>query len=202
MSTQIFLSAFSLAASQIIGIGPQNAFVLKQGLLRRHVAEVVVFCVLCDVLLISAGVFGVGSMLASQPQLLKWLVWLGAALMFWLSWQSFRTAWQQRSLMGDDVPQDRRAVFQRLMVVTLLNPYVWLDTVVLIGSISAAYGRDGQVWFMSGALAASLLWFSAIGLGARYLVPWFNRPENWQRLDAVIGAVMLLTAVALLWQHG
>lgn len=202
MSTQIFLSAFSLAASQIIGIGPQNAFVLKQGLLRRHVAEVVVFCVLCDVLLISAGVFGVGSMLASQPQLLKWLVWLGAALMFWLSWQSFRTAWQQRSLMGDDVPQDRRAVFQRLMVVTLLNPYVWLDTVVLIGSISAAYGRDGQVWFMSGALAASLLWFSAIGLGARYLAPWFNRPENWQRLDAVIGAVMLLTAVALLWQHG
>lgn len=202
MSTQIFLSAFTLAASQIIGIGPQNAFVLKQGLLRRHVAEVVVFCVLCDVLLIGAGVFGVGGMLASLPQLLKWLVWLGAALMFWLSWQSFRTAWQQRSLVGDDVPQDRRAVFRRLMVVTLLNPYVWLDTVVLIGSISAAYGRDGQLWFMGGALAASLLWFSAIGLGARYVAPWFNRPENWQRLDAVIGAVMLLTAIMLLWQHG
>lgn len=202
MSTQIFLSAFTLAASQIVGIGPQNAFVLKQGLLRRHVVEVVVFCVLCDVLLIGAGVFGVGGMLAGQPHLLKWLVWLGAALMLWLSWQSFRTAWQQRSPVGDNMPLDRQAVFRRLMVVTLLNPYVWLDTVVLIGSISAAYGRDGQVWFMGGALAASLLWFSAIGLGARYVAPWFNRPENWQRLDAVIGAVMLLTAVALLWQHG
>lgn len=202
MSTQIFLSAFTLAASQIIGIGPQNAFVLKQGLLRRHVAEVVVFCVLCDVLLISAGVFGVGGLLVSQPQLLKWLVWLGAALMVWMSWQSFRTAWQQRSLTGGDAPLERQAVFRRLMVVTLLNPYVWLDTVVLIGSISAAYGSDGQIWFMCGALAASLLWFSAIGLGARYLAPWFNRPENWQRLDAVIGAVMLLTAIMLLWQHG
>ncbi|MEQ6291313.1 LysE/ArgO family amino acid transporter [Vogesella sp. GCM10023246] len=203
MSSQVFFSAFSLAASQIVGIGPQNAFVLRQGLARQHVLTIVLICIACDVLLISLGVFGVGRLLASLPSLTSLLVWCGAGLMLWLSYQSFHAAFVGKALqLQQDARLCRNGVIRNLLLVTLLNPYVWLDTVVLIGSMSVMHGAQGRLPFMLGALAASVMWFFTVGFGAGRLAPWFQRPGSWRLLDIAIGSIMLLTAGMLLGRSG
>lgn len=200
---QVFLSAFALSVAQIAGIGPQNAFVIRQGIARSHVLPIVVICVLCDVFLIGLGVFGMGRVVSGIPGFVEAMAWGGAAFVSWLGLRSLYAAWRNRGGMSaGDAQNDRRRVIRDILVVTFVNPYAWLDTVVLIGGVSAVYGAETNTSFLLGSLTASALWFGAVGFGAGKLAPLFERPASWRVLDGVIGVVMLLTAASLLINFG
>lgn len=199
----VFFAAFSLFGCQMVGIGPQNSLLLKQGIGRQHVLLLIMVFVLCDVLLIVSGVFGLGGLLASHPVLVNLLVWLGGGMMLWLSYRAFHSACRPAGWQLDGGALDcPHRVLKSALLVTLCNPLVWVDSVVLVGSVSAAYGLDGQWYFMSGAVLASALWFIVVGLGAGRLAPWFQRPQSWRKLDLSIGILMLASAVMLLYRHG
>ena len=195
----VYGAAFTLAASQIVGIGPQNAFVLKQGIARSHVLPIVLICIVADTVLIVAGVFGVGTQLASVPAFIPTIAWAGAAFLGYLALKSWRSAlWPCTMRVSGAVEHGRSAVLRTVLAVTLLNPYVWLDTVFLIGGLSAVYGYEGRWSFVLGSSTASILWFTAVGFGAALLAPLFQHPRSWRVLDALIGCVLLLTAASLL----
>lgn len=203
MDMSVYLSAVALSASQIVGIGPQNAFVLRQGIGRQHVWPVVLICIVCDVLLISAGVLGMGRVVASIPGFVGIVTWAGAAFLLWLSFKAFRAAWQPGQLdAAGQIETCRRQVIRTVLLVTLLNPYVWLDTVVLIGSVSSVYGHANAPAFLLGCITSSVLWFVLVGFGAGKLAPWFKQPASWRLLDAAIGCIMLLTASMLVVNYG
>ena len=182
----------------IIAIGAQNAFVLRQGLAREHVALVVAICALSDLVLIVAGVAGIGTIVEQAGWLIDVIRWFGVA---------FLTAYGVRSLLrarrndvlasGAPEPLSRRTVVLTATALTWLNPHVYLDTVLLLGSIANTHGADGRWWFALGAGLASLLWFSALGFGARLLSPLLALPRAWQVLDILIGLTMLGIAVLL-----
>lgn len=199
----IFLSAFALAAGQIVGIGPQNAYVIRQGIARSHILPIVAVCIVCDVLLISLGVLGVGTLLAAIPGFITVVSWLGAGFIVWLGLRSLRSAWRpQASSLGSDIVYERKGAIRSILLLTLLNPYVWLDTVVLIGGLSAAYGEAGRASFIGGAMLASILWFSTVGFLAGRLAPYFAKPLSWRILDGVVALVMFATAISLLINFG
>ena len=196
----VFLQGFALGLGLIVAIGAQNAFVLRQGLRREHVGTVVAFCALADALLITAGVFGMAQALGDRPQLARALALAGAAFLAWYGWKAFARMRQAGSLQAATGKEalSRRAALAQAAAFTLLNPHVYLDTVVLVGSVGAQQG-DAKWWFAAGASASSLLWFTSLGYGARLLAPWFARPRAWQVLDALIGVVMLALAAGLLY---
>lgn len=203
MSLNVYLSALALSASQIVGIGPQNAFVIRQGIGRQHVLPIVLICIVCDVLLIAAGVLGMGRLVASLPGFVGVVTWAGAAFLLWLSFKAFRAAWQPGRLdASGSIERDRRQVIRTILLVTLLNPYVWLDTVVLIGSVSSVYGAENAGVFLLGCITSSVLWFVLVGFGAGKLAPWFEKPASWRLLDVAIGCIMLLTAIMLVRNYG
>lgn len=202
MSSQVFFSAFSLMASQMVGVGPQNSFLLRQGVARKHVRRVVLICIACDVLLLTMGVFGFGRVLKGMPLLLELLFWLGIAFMCGLGVRSLRSAMRRQALdLQGEVMQCASQVQRHALTVTLLNPLVWMDSVVLIGSVSTLYAATEQWLFMAGALAASALWFVSVGFGAGQLAPWFRRPASWRVLDLLIGSMMFYMAASLGWQR-
>ncbi|KAE8765302.1 LysE/ArgO family amino acid transporter [Georgenia thermotolerans] len=183
--------------SLIVAIGAQNAFVLRQGLTRNHIAVVVAICAVSDALLITLGVSGVGAVVREHPTALAVLRWVGAA---YLLAYGLRSLWSARRPQGLD-PLAGRAVGRRRVVattlaLTYLNPHVYLDTVLMLGSVANQYGPD-RWWFAAGAVAGSLLWFTALGFGARAAAPVLRRPATWRALDVVIGAVMIVLAVRL-----
>ncbi len=203
MSLNVYLSALALSASQIVGIGPQNAFVIRQGIGRQHVLPIVLICIVCDVLLIAAGVLGMGRLVAALPGFVGVVTWGGAAFLLWLSFKAFRAAWQPGRLdASGGIERDRKKVIRTILLVTLLNPYVWLDTVVLIGSVSSVYGTDNAGVFLLGCITSSVLWFVLVGFGAGRLAPWFEKPASWRLLDVAIGCIMLLTAIMLVRNYG
>jgi len=182
----------------IVAIGAQNAYVLRQGLLRSHVLPVVVVCAVSDLVLIAAGVSGIGTIVDRAGWLLDVVRWLGAAFLVWYAIGSLARARNPERLAaeaGGGAP--RRTVVGRAVALTWLNPHVYLDTVLLLGSIAAAYGTGGRWWFAAGAMLASILWFSGLGFGARLLAPALARPRAWQVLDVVIAGTMLLIAARL-----
>jgi L-lysine exporter family protein LysE/ArgO len=183
----------------IVAIGAQNAFVLRQGLRREHVGAVVALCALCDAALIVAGVAGLAVVLGEAPALTWWLT-LGGVL--FLAAYGLRALWRARQPAALDADAgaprlSRRAALAQAAAFTLLNPHVYLDTVVLVGSVGAQYGGTARVAYAAGASLASVVWFSALGYGARWLAPVFARPRAWQVLDGLIGVTMLLLAAAL-----
>ena len=194
----------ALSLGLIVAIGAQNAFVLRQGLRREHVGAVVAFCALADALLISAGVMGLGQALGDQPVLTRALAWVGAAFLAVYGWRALRRARHPGTLSaaGGDQPVPLRAALLQAAAFTLLNPHVYLDTVLLVGSIGAQQAPELRPWFALGASRASLLWFGALGHGARWLAPWFARPRAWQILDALIGLTMWAMALMLLRTAG
>lgn len=198
MQTGIFLSAFLLMASSIIGIGPQNTLLLRQGLAKFYVGRVVAICIVFDAVLITLGVFWVGTELQKMPSLAKALTAIGAGLMLWLAFMAFRSAWFCKTRFEDGAAERcQRRVRQQILLVTVLNPLVWLDTVVLMGSLSAMQPVDGRLWVLLGALSASVLWFGGVGYGARLLAPLFKSPTSWRWLDVAIGCVMSYLAISL-----
>nr|WP_246350947.1 LysE/ArgO family amino acid transporter [Deinobacterium chartae] len=196
------LKGFGTGAGLIIAIGAQNAFVLRQGLLRQHRFLVALISALGDAALIVLGVFGLGSIFASSPLLIRIATWGGAAFLIVYGARALRSALRPRALDLEAQPAaSRRGIVLSTLAFSLLNPHVYLDTVVLIGSLAAGYGLGGRLGFAGGAVAASFVWFFALAFGASALVPLFRKPAAWRVLDALVGAVMWLLAVSLLVSH-
>ncbi|WP_431861768.1 LysE/ArgO family amino acid transporter [Micrococcus terreus] len=181
----------------IVAIGAQNAFVLRQGIRREHVGVVVLVCLLSDALLILAGTAGIGVIVEKVPVVLEILRWGGAAYLIWFAVQSVRSAFSPTSLTPEK-PRCKGSVLTTTLALTYLNPHVYLDTVVLLGSLANQQGPDLRWVFAGGAVVGSIVWFSALGYGARALVPVLDRPRAWQIVDLVIAAVMLALAVSLI----
>jgi L-lysine exporter family protein LysE/ArgO len=200
-------SGFVTGGSLIVAIGAQNVYVLRQGLIRHHVAAVVVVCAVSDVVLIAAGVSGIGAVVDQAGWVIDVVRWLGVAFLLWYAAGSLRRACQPESLHTDGAAAARgephRTVVGRALALTWLNPHVYLDTVLLIGSIAATHSApsnhtlDGRWWFAIGAAVASITWFCGLGLGARALAPVFSRPRAWQALESLIATTMLLIALKL-----
>ncbi|WP_225753940.1 LysE/ArgO family amino acid transporter [Actinotalea sp. Marseille-Q4924] len=192
------LSGLGLGLSLIVAIGAQNAFVLRQGLARQHVGAVVLVCALSDAVLIAAGVAGAGAVVQGRPVLLDVVRVAGAVFLTTYGLLAARRAVRHDVLAprGGAVPASLAATATTALALTWLNPHVYLDTVVLLGSIAQSHpGR--QWWFAAGAAVGSVVWFSALGYGAALLRPLFARPRAWQVLDAAIAVVMLVLAASL-----
>jgi L-lysine exporter family protein LysE/ArgO len=194
-----FLQGLFLGLGLIVAIGAQNAFVLRQGLRREHVAAVVLFCALADAALITAGVFGMARALGERPQLARALALAGAAFLAWYGWQAFQRMRHASSLQAAAGGEalSRRAALAQAAAFTLLNPHVYLDTVLLVGGLGAQQPAPLQGWFAAGASTASLAWFSLLGVGARWLAPWFAWPIAWRGLDGLIGVTMVTLALLM-----
>jgi len=194
------LAGLFAGAGLIIAIGAQNAFVLRQGLQRRQVGMVVLACMGADIALILAGVGGMGALVLQWPLLLQVLRFGGAAFLGWYGLQAGLRAWRGGSALAaaSSSGGNRRQVLLACLAFTLLNPHVYLDTVVLLGSLSTRYPGELRWAFAAGACVASVLWFCALGYGARLLQPLFRNPAAWRALDAGIALFMAGLALLLL----
>ena len=192
------LSGFLLGASLIIAIGAQNAFILRQGLLRQHVFVLCLICALSDAVLIAAGVAGLGTLISQSPTLINVVTIGGAVFLFWYAVVAFRRAAKPDVLQPAKTGEGSlKAAVAACLAFTFLNPHVYLDTVVLLGSLSARYeGRD-RVAYGLGAALASFVWFFGLGYGARLLQPIFARQSAWRVLDVLIGLVMAAIGISL-----
>ncbi|MDN5717462.1 MAG: LysE/ArgO family amino acid transporter [Janibacter sp.] len=180
----------------IVAIGAQNAFVLRQGIRREHLAPVVLICIAADALLIGLGTAGVGALVSAHPGLVRVVTWLGAAYLVGYGMVALRRAAHPEG-MSTSVGASRGSAVATTLAITFLNPHVYLDTVLMLGSIATGHGE--QRWaFAGGAMLGSTIWFTALGLGARALAGPLGRPGTWRVLDAVIGVTMMGLAVLLL----
>jgi L-lysine exporter family protein LysE/ArgO len=192
------LTGFLTGLSLIVAIGAQNAYVLRQGLASDRVGVVVAICAASDVLLIVAGVAGVGVLVENAGWALDAVRWLGVAFLTVYGVMSLWRARSPEALRAADAPASSLGgVAARALALTWLNPHVYLDTVLLLGSLAASHGPGGRWWFAVGAGLASVAWFLGLGYGARLLSPLLARPRAWQVLDVLIGLTMLTIAVSL-----
>lgn len=191
------LAGFAASLSLILAIGAQNAFVLRQGLARSHVFAVSAFCALADAVLISAGVFGFGRLTALAPWVETAMRLGGAAFLIFYGLRSLLAAWRGGTAMqvGASAQRSLAATLGVAAALTLLNPHVYLDTVVLLGAVAAPHPKAP---FALGAIAASVLFFFSLGYGARLLAPLFAKPASWRILDALVAVLMLGLAAGLL----
>ena len=194
-----FLTGFALSAALILAIGAQNLFVLRQGLRREHVGPIVLFCGGADALLIAVGVGGVGAFLAAAPQLTTILSVGGAGFLAWYGIKALQRMAQPEAMTvaGAGGLTLGRAV-AATAGFTFLNPHVYLDTVLLMGTAGSAQPAALRPLFVAGAASASFAWFTALGYGARMLAPLFARPAAWRVLDAFVGLTMLALAASLI----
>ncbi|GIF10786.1 LysE/ArgO family amino acid transporter [Actinoplanes teichomyceticus] len=192
------LAGFAASAVLIIAIGAQNAFVLRQGLRREHVLWVVLTCALSDLALISAGIAGLGAVVSAQPALVTVIRWVGAAFLIGYAALAARRALRPASSLdpAGKAPSTLRATLLTCLALTYLNPHVYLDTVLLLGSVAQQHAHRWM--FGAGAAAASLVWFTALGAGAHRLGPLLARPGAWRVLDGLIALVMAGVAATLL----
>ena len=196
--TAPLLAGFLLGLSLILPIGAQNAFVLRVGLRGEHVLAVCLTCALSDALLILAGVSGFAQLSAQVPWAETVLRYGGAAFLLAYGLRSFMAAFGSEALRPSEAaPETLSRVVLTCLALTWLNPHVYLDTVVLIGSISTQF-NEGKGWFAAGAMLASFVFFFSLGFGARLLKPLFARPVTWRILDIAIGIIMWATAARLL----
>jgi len=186
------LSGFSL----IVAIGAQNAFVLRQGISRDRVGVVVAICALSDLVLIVAGVLGVGALVESRPVLLRVVTAAGAAYLVWFGIRSILSARHPQALTAGAPRRGSAAL--TAVALTWLNPHVYLDTVLPLGNLSTAHGPTGRWWFGAGAGIASVVWFTALGYAAHLASRWLARPRVWQVVEVLIGLVMFALAAMLL----
>jgi L-lysine exporter family protein LysE/ArgO len=184
------LSGLGFGLSLIVAIGAQNAFVLRQGIRGEHVAVVVAICAISDAVLITLGVAGAGAVIEGMPELAEGVRIAGAAFLFGYAALAARRVWRPSALhaSGEDAV-GVRAVALAALALTWLNPHVYLDTVVLLGSVAATHG-DARWWFGLGAVTGSVLWFAGLGYGARLLRKPFARPSAWRTLDGAVALIM------------
>lgn len=188
-----FLTGLSL----IVAIGAQNAFVLRQGLTSRHVGLVVTICITGDVLLILAGVAGLGALVATHAGVLTVLRVAGGAYLLWFGIRSLLAARTPTGITAAGAGASARVVALTALALTFLNPHVYLDTVLMLGTLANRAGGTSRWWFAGGAVLASILWFTGLGFGARRASRWVSRPRVWQLIDLAIGLVMIALATLL-----
>ncbi len=191
------IPGFFTGLSLIVAIGAQNAFVIRQGLAKSYVFLVVIICAVIDALLIALGIAGLGALITATPWLLEFIRWFGVAYLTWFGLKSFRRAFskQQMDLSGS-TSDTAKKVAASVLGFTLLNPHVYLDTVILVGSIGNQFG-DQRWWFGLGAMAASFVWFFGLGYGAKAASRFMTKPVFWRVLDTAIGVVMFSIAILL-----
>ena len=191
------ITGFFTGMSLIVAIGAQNAFVIKQGLLRSHVTLVVFVCSLSDALLIILGTGGLGTIIQSRPDLLDVIRWFGVIYLTWFGFKSVRSALRNETLTASNQSAESwKKVLLTVLAMTYLNPHVYLDTVIFVGSLANQF--ESQRWYFAlGACIASGIWFSAIGYGARSASHLMSKPLFWRVLDSAIAAIMLTLAITL-----
>jgi len=194
-----FLSGLGLTAGLIMAIGSQNAHVLRTGLKREHVGLTVAACIAIDAILISLGVAGMGAVVQSSPVLLGLARWGGAAFLFWYGIRSWRAVFADGALhVAAGAPRvDARQALVAIVALSLLNPHVYLDTVVLLGAIGGSFPAGERLFFTLGAVCTSALWFLALGYGATRLSNLFARPIAWKCIDGLTGTTMLAMSVSV-----
>lgn len=180
----------------IVAIGAQNAFVLRQGIRREHIGAVLAVCMAGDALLIVAGTAGIGALVTRFPGVLEVLRWAGAAYLLWFAVRSFMAAARPSALV-EEGSRSKNSVIVTAAALTFLNPHVYLDTVVLLGSLANQQGSGLRWTFAVGAVTGSVLWFSALGYGARALAGVLTSPRAWRWIDASIGVLMVVLAIRL-----
>ncbi|MEO0497782.1 MAG: LysE/ArgO family amino acid transporter [Pseudomonadota bacterium] len=194
-----FLTGFATGGGLIVAIGAQNAYILRLGLMRTHVFACCLICALADAVLILLGVAGLGALVEASPALLTVIRFGGAAFLTAYGIFALRRMLKPDAMdLGQAKPPALRTAIATVLAFTFLNPHVYLDTVVLMGSISASFGAD-RWWFGAGGMVASFVWFFGLGYGARLLAPVFQRPTAWRVLDAIIALVMFTIAAGLLF---
>lgn len=183
--------------SLIIAIGAQNAFVIRQGLTKKFVLLTVLICAFSDALLIALGASGLGALIKSNKNVLEFVRWFGVVYLLWFAFKSAKSALKKEVLnSAGEASADRKSVILTVLALTFLNPHVYLDTVILLGSISNQFGSD-KWFFVIGAMLASFIWFTAIGFGAKSASKFMSRPIFWKILDSIIAAIMLSIAALL-----
>ena len=193
-----FLIGIGSGLSLIMAIGAQNAFVLRQGIRREHVLPVVLICGLTDALLEFAGVAGIGFVIERAPVVLEIVRWGGVAFLLWYAFTAAMRARKPEALVaGDGSAGSLRRTVLACLAITYLNPHVYLDTMVLMGSIGNAQGDPERWWFAVGGAIASVGWFAALGYGSRYLTRFFASPRSWQILDICVAVIMVVLAIRI-----
>jgi L-lysine exporter family protein LysE/ArgO len=191
------LSGFLAGLSLIIAIGAQNAFVIRQGLTKKYVLLTVFICAVSDALLIALGASGLGALIKSNKSVLEFVRWFGVTYLLWFAFRSARSAFRKATLdSAGDASGDLKGVILTVLALTFLNPHVYLDTVILLGSISNQFGSD-KWFFVLGAMIASFTWFTAIGFGAKSASRFMSKPIFWKILDSIIAVIMLSIAAFL-----
>jgi L-lysine exporter family protein LysE/ArgO len=200
-SQQIFLQGLGLGASLIMPIGVQNAHVIRTGIRGRHVALTVATCILVDITLIALGMAGFGALVTASPLLLALSRYSGALFLLWYGQRCLRSSWRggvAPALAQGGASRGAVQALGSVLALSLLNPHVYLDTVVLLGAVVSSLALDHRPSFTIGAMAASLLWFSSLGLAARLGAGVLGRPAVWRAIEAFTGVTMLVLAVLLL----
>lgn len=197
MQFTVYIQGLGICFGLIVAIGAQNAYALSRSLRNESRWPVAVTCMLCDIVLITLGVMGLGSLIASKPLLSLCATSAGILFLFWFGFSALRAAWKSGDSLRvtADSKLSRRSAVLGAIAVSVLNPHAFLDTVVLLGSISTTFAEEKRLVFALGAMTASILWFSLLGLGGRVLAPLFSRPLTWRLLD--IGVCLIVWAIAL-----
>jgi L-lysine exporter family protein LysE/ArgO len=194
-----FLPGFLTGLSLIIAIGAQNAFVIRQGLTKRYVFTVVAICAVIDASLIALGIGGLGAAIAGLPWLLEVIRWFGVAYLTWFGIKSLISATKNQTLDAAGVESKSVGkVITTVLAMSLLNPHVYLDTVIFVGGVGNTFG-DNRWYFAYGAMLASVVWFTSIGYGAKAASRFMSKPVFWKVLDGIIAAIMFTLAITLVF---
>jgi L-lysine exporter family protein LysE/ArgO len=202
VATNAFAQGWLMMAGLIVAVGAQNAFVLRQGLAQRHVGAVVMLCSASDALLIALGVFGMGTALSEAPLLRDLLRWAGALFVATYALRSGLRALRGGAVLAatSAARTGMAATVASTLALTYLNPHVYLDTIVLLGTVGAQQAGSARASFAAGAALASAMWFAALGYGASAVSPWLKRPAAWRAIDAGVAVVMAWVALQLVFQ--
>ena len=196
-SQQVFLQGLGLGASLIMAIGAQNAHVIRTGVRGQHVLATVAACIVVDVALIALDIAGLGALVQASPTLMAITRYGGAVFLVWYGWRCWKSSLRggaSLALSEDAKAQTLGRALVTVLALSLLNPHVYLDTVVLLGAVGSSLAGDARPSFALGAMTASVLWFSALGLGARRFAPVLGRPSVWRAIEACTGTLMLVLA--------
>ncbi|MDE8752951.1 arginine exporter ArgO [Pectobacterium polaris] len=199
----VYLQGVLLGAAMILPLGPQNAFVMNQGIRRQYHLMVALLCALSDMVLIAAGIFGGSALLSQSSLLLGAVTWGGVAFLLWFGWGAMKTAFSKNIVLAsaEVMKQSRWRIIATMLAVTWLNPHVYLDTFVVLGSLGSQFADDARSWFALGTMTASFTWFFALALLASWLAPWLNTPRVQRVINFFVGVVMWGIALQLA-RHG
>ncbi|KAA3669739.1 arginine exporter ArgO [Pectobacterium carotovorum] len=199
----VYLQGVLLGAAMILPLGPQNAFVMNQGIRRQYHLMVALLCALSDMVLITAGIFGGSALLSQSSLLLGAVTWGGVAFLLWFGWGAMKTAFSKNIALAsaEVMKQSRWRIIATMLAVTWLNPHVYLDTFVVLGSLGSQFADDARSWFALGTMTASFTWFFALALLASWLAPWLNTPRVQRVINFFVGIVMWGIALQLA-RHG